>query len=56
MEMKIQSVQLYKSETRLFLYSGHRLTPRYVEDVLGRYANHDIDRGTPLRWDPVSDH
>jgi len=55
MELKIQRVQLYRSETRLFLHSCRRLNPRYAEEVIGRYANRDIDRGPPLRWDPVSD-
>jgi pseudaminic acid synthase len=33
---------------------GHGLHPRYLEDVLGRYAAIDINRGTPLKWDFIS--
>ena len=33
---------------------GHGLHPRYLEDVLGRYAVIDINRGTPLKWDLIS--
>jgi N-acetylneuraminate synthase len=32
---------------------GHGLHPRHLEDVLGRIASRDIERGTPLGWDLV---
>jgi N-acetylneuraminate synthase len=32
---------------------GYGLPTRHLEDVLGRYANQDIKRGTPLTWDLI---
>lgn len=32
---------------------AHGLSPKHLEDVLGRHAAKDIRRGTPLRWDLV---
>ena len=31
------------------------LHPRYLEEILGRAAAKDIERGTPLTWDLISD-
>jgi len=33
---------------------GHGLAPKHVDDVLGRRAGQDIERGTPLSWTLVS--
>jgi len=33
---------------------GHGLHPRYFDNVLGKVAAKDIERGTPLRWDLVA--
>jgi N-acetylneuraminate synthase len=33
---------------------GHGLHTRHLEEVLGRYAARDIERGTPLSWDLVN--
>jgi N-acetylneuraminate synthase len=32
---------------------GHGLKPKFFDDVLGRTAAHDIERGTPLSWSQV---
>lgn len=32
---------------------GYGLSPKYLEDILGRRASMDIRRGTPLSWDHV---
>lgn len=32
---------------------GHGLHPRHLDDVLGRVANCDVTRGTPLNWSMV---
>jgi pseudaminic acid synthase len=32
---------------------GYGLHPRYLKDVLGKFAGCDIERGTPLSWDAV---
>jgi len=33
---------------------GHGLLPKYLNDVLGRRATHDIKRGIPLKWKMIS--
>lgn len=33
---------------------GHGLHTRYLPEILGRRASHDIPRGTPLRWSHVA--
>ena len=32
---------------------GHGLAPKHLSEVLGRYATHDIERGTPVSWEMV---
>lgn len=32
---------------------GHGLHPRYYDDILGKNAKIDIDRGTPLNWNMI---
>jgi pseudaminic acid synthase len=32
---------------------GHGLPPKHLDEVLGRLASRDIDRGTPLAWNLV---
>lgn len=32
---------------------GHGLPPRFMKEILGRKANKDIKRGTPLSWDVI---
>ena len=32
---------------------GNGLPPRFLDDVLGRQAGRDIERGTPLSWDLI---
>jgi pseudaminic acid synthase len=34
---------------------GHGLHPRYLNQIMGCHAIANIERGTPLRWDMVSD-
>jgi len=34
---------------------GNGLHPRYLDQVLGRRARNNIERGTPLSWDLISD-
>ena len=30
---------------------GYGLAPKYFREILGRAANKDLERGTPLNWD-----
>lgn len=32
---------------------GHGLSPKYIKDILGRKAERDVERGTPLNWSLV---
>lgn len=32
---------------------GYGLAPKYYKDILGKKANKDIERGTPLSWDLI---
>ena len=34
---------------------GHGLKPKYFEDVLGKTALKDIERGTPLSFDVIGE-
>lgn len=34
---------------------GFGMSPKHLDTVLGRRATRDIDRGTPLSWDAISD-
>jgi len=43
----------FTSETVRSIRPGHGLSTRYLGDILGRAASHDIKRGTPLTWDLV---
>ena len=33
---------------------GHGLHTRYLEQIIGRHATHDIGRGTPLAWEHLA--
>lgn len=33
---------------------GHGLAPKYIEQVWGRHASRDIERGTPVTWSLIS--
>jgi len=45
--------ETFSEENVRSIRPGHGLHPRYMEKVLGRRANRDIERGTPLDWDLV---
>ena len=32
---------------------GHGLLPRYLDEILGKKAVRDIQRGTPVSWDLI---
>ena len=45
--------EMFTSENVRSIRPGHGLHTRYMEDIIGRYALRDIERGTPLTWDLV---
>ena len=45
--------EMFTTENVRSIRPGYGLHTRHLEDVLGQYANQEIKRGTPLRWDLV---
>ena len=49
----IKSGEEFTADNTRVIRPGHGLKPKYYEDILGKVANVDISRGTPLRWNLV---
>ena len=45
--------ELFTADNVQSIRPGHGLHTRHLEDILGRCAAVDIERGTPLKWDLV---
>ena len=45
--------EVFTPENVRSIRPGHGLHTRYIEEVLGRRATKDIQRGTPLSWDLI---
>jgi len=45
--------EMFTADNLRSIRPGHGLHTRYLTDVLGRYANQNIQRGTPLGWDLI---
>ena len=46
--------EVFTEENVRSIRPGHGLPPKHLQDVLGRRAAKDIERGTPLGWDLVA--
>ena len=46
----VEAGEVFTEENVRSIRPGHGLSPKYLEDVLGRRAAKDIARGTPLAW------
>jgi N-acetylneuraminate synthase len=43
--------EMFTTENVRSIRPGHGLHTRYLDDVVGRLATRDIERGTPFSWD-----
>ena len=51
----MQAGQVFTEETVRSIRPGHGLHTRHWQDVIGRCATRNIERGTPLSWDMVGE-
>jgi pseudaminic acid synthase len=49
----VKAGELFTAENVRSIRPGNGLPPRFMDDVLGRRAGQDIERGTPLSWDLI---
>ena len=47
--------EIFTGENVRSIRPGHGLHPRYLKDVIGKRAARDIERGTPLSWEHISE-
>jgi len=50
----VKSGEILTEDSIRSIRPGYGMHPRYLKEVLGRFATHDIKRGTPLQSDMVS--
>lgn len=50
----IKAGEAFTEENVRSIRPGHGLPPKYLSDILGRYAAAEIERGTPLQWNLIS--
>jgi len=49
----VKANEAFTTEHVRAIRPGHGLHPRHLDDVIGRRATRDIERGTPLTWELV---
>jgi len=49
----VKAGEMFTADNIRSIRPGHGLHTRYLEEVIGRYANRNIQRGSPLNWDVV---
>ena len=49
----VRAGEIFTTKNLRSIRPGHGLSPRYSEVMLGKKANQDIERGTPLSWEFV---
>jgi pseudaminic acid synthase len=49
----VKSGEKFSTENVRSIRPAHGLPPKYLDEVLGRTATQDIERGTPLTWDLI---
>ena len=50
----VKTGEPFTAENVRSIRPGHGLHTRYLDEVIGRHASHDIARGTPLSWQHVA--
>ncbi len=50
----MQAGEPFTEENVRSIRPGHGLHTRYLQEILGRRARHNIKRGTPLNWDLIT--
>lgn len=53
---KIRKGEPLSAENIRSIRPGNGLHPRYLEEIVGRYAARDIDFGEPLTWEMIGGH
>lgn len=51
----VEAGEVFTEENVRSIRPGYGLHTRHLEDVLGRRAGQDLERGTPLLWDLIGD-
>lgn len=51
---KIKRNEIFSEENIKSIRPGFGLHPRHMPDILGKRANRDIDKGTPMSWDFIA--
>jgi pseudaminic acid synthase len=49
----VQKGECFTEESVRSIRPGHGLPPKYMDQVIGRFAVKDIQRGTPVSWDLI---
>jgi pseudaminic acid synthase len=47
----IKAGEIFTEQNVRSIRPGNGLSPRYLQEVLGKTASKEIERGTPLSWD-----
>jgi pseudaminic acid synthase len=50
----IRQGEVFTEENIRVIRPGHGLAPKHFEDILGRKASRNIEKGTPLNWDMIT--
>jgi len=49
----IKAGEIFTHDNLRSIRPGNGMSPRYLPDIIGKCANKDISRGTPLKWDLI---
>jgi len=52
----VKAGEVFTEENVKSIRPGNGLLPKYLKNILGKVANQNIKRGTPVQWDMLSDY